>query len=93
MIVEKSVLNDRDREKKGRVIVWFSVFFFRFWAPNPDQFFGLTQANFEANSADFHCLTQNFGHFKQKPCKNSLTGPTSWPNSANFMSNSAKIFL
>ena len=27
--------------------------FFRFWAPNSDRFFGLIQANFEANSADF----------------------------------------
>ena len=28
--------------------------FFRFRAPNSDEIFGLTQANFDANSADFH---------------------------------------
>ena len=53
--------------------------FFRFWAPNSDQFFGLTQAKFEANSAYFHHVTQNFGIFKQKPCK--------------FCPNSAQFFL
>ena len=35
----------------------------------------LTQANFEANSADFSLLTQNFGNFKQKPSKYGITGP------------------
>ena len=35
--------------------------------PNSDRNFGLTQAYFEANSADFPKQTQNFGNFKQKP--------------------------
>ena len=50
---------------KNSELLW-SVFFFRFWAPNSDRFFGLTQANFEANSANFTQLTQNFGYSKQK---------------------------
>ena len=47
----------KDTEKMLKI---FSVFF---WAPKSDRFFGLTQANFEANSADFHHLTQNIGNF------------------------------
>ena len=39
--------------------VW-SVLFFRFWGPNLDPFSRLTQAYFEANSADSVQLTQNF---------------------------------
>ena len=67
--------------------------FFRFWGPNSDRFFGLTEANFEANSADFSQLTQNFGNFKQKPSNFGLTGTKYCPNSAIFQYNSAKIFL
>ena len=51
---------------------------------NQTDFFGITQANFEANSADFHCLTQIFGNFKQKPCKNRVTEPKSSTNLANI---------
>ena len=47
--------------------------FFLFLAPNSDRNFGLTEANFEANSADFHYLTQNFGNFNKKKWK-------IWPN-------------
>ena len=58
--------------------------FFRFRGPKSDRFFGVTQANFEANSADFHQLTHNFGNFKQKPCNNRLTEPNSSKNLANI---------
>ena len=44
----------------------------------------VTQANFEANSADIHCLTQNFENFKQKPYKNRLTEPKSSKNLVNI---------
>ena len=61
-------VDEKDPEKlmlKGRSV----GFFFRFWAPDSDRFFGLTQANFEADLADFTQLTQNFGSKKkQEPC-------------------------
>ena len=53
------------------------MFIFDFEHLTQTDFFGLTQANFEANSADFHSLTQNFGNFKQKLWKNRQTGPKS----------------
>ena len=67
--------------------LWFYkqyTVFFRFWAPNSDRFFGLTQANFGANSADFHRLTQIFGNFKQKLWKNRQTEPKSSKTIANI---------
>jgi len=76
------------------------VFFFDFEDLTQTDFFGLTQANFEANSADFSQLTQKFGNFKQKPSNFGLTGTKSCPNSAIFSitqpkssSNSASICL
>ena len=51
----------------------FIKFFFDF----DHLFSGLTRANFEANSADFTQLAQNFRNFKQKPCKYSITVPKS----------------
>ena len=103
MWIDFIILKNPDPEKALKKSEPCSVGFFRFWAPNSERFFGLTQANFEANSADFHHLTQNFGNFKQKLEKNKLTepkssknlatGPKYLPNSLIFLSNSAKIFL
>ena len=42
-----------------------SGLFFRFSTPNSDAILALTQADFRPNSADFFCLTQNFGNFRQ----------------------------
>ena len=66
---------------------------FWFWAPNSVEIFGLTQANFGADSANFLHLTQIFGIFKQKTAKFVLYQQKYWPNSAKFWSNSTKIFI
>ena len=58
-------------------LIHIQCFFFRFWAPNSGRIFGLTEANFGANSSDFHHLTQNFGNFKQNTRKYGLTRPKS----------------
>ena len=50
--------------------------FFRFRALNSDGFFGLTHANFEANSAIHSYLTQN-QDFEAKSAKSVLTQPKS----------------
>ena len=52
------------RHGHGLVCGSCPVFLFNF--EHLTQIFGLTQANFEANQADFTKLTQNFGNFKQK---------------------------
>ena len=39
--------------------------FFRFSTLNSDAILALTQADFRPNSANFLCLTQNFGNFQQ----------------------------
>ena len=73
------------RTKKGEKPVLCFIFdkmvlrclqcFFRFGELISDRILGLTQANFEANSADFLHITQNFGIFDQKLAKIGLTNP------------------
>ena len=70
----------------------YPVLFFRFWAPNSGGIFTLTQANFEANSADILHITQNFGILGQKIGKIDLTQLKFGSNSAKFWYNSAKKF-
>ena len=61
-------INIFEFEKTSTIELWkrYSNSVFLFWAPNSDRVFGLTEAKFEANSSDFHHLTQNFRNFKQK---------------------------
>ena len=69
-----------------------SGLFFRFWGPNTDLVFDLTQANFKSNSY-FSNLTQNFGNFSQIIAIFSLTKLDFSYNSPILTSNSAKIFI
>ena len=48
----------------GRYTIRSGFFWLR--ASNSDPFYGLAQAHFEANSADFSQQTQDFGNIKQK---------------------------
>ena len=73
-----------------KLMWWSTVLFFRFWAPNSGGIFALTQANFEANSADILHITQNFGILGQKTAKIVLTQLKLRSNSAKFCYNSAK---
>ena len=76
------------KSKKG-----ITGLFFRFWGPNSDPIFKLTQANFKANWVNFFHLTQNFGIFTQIIVIFSLTRLDFPHNSPYLASNSAKIFI
>ena len=70
-----------------------SGLFFRFWGPNSNLIFDLTQANFKSNSLYFSNLTQNFGNFSQIIAIFSLTKLDFSYNSPISAPNSVKIFI